>query len=65
MMTDTYPGFDYPVQLLRKFICAVDIFTVLLEDGRIIHHRTRYPDQFREWLLRNGIEDIKLDESTF
>ncbi|MBB6501964.1 hypothetical protein [Pedobacter cryoconitis] len=64
-MTDTYPGFDYPVQLLRKFICAVDIFTVLLKDGGIIHHRAPDPGHFRKWLLKHGIEDIKLDDAIF
>ncbi|QNK64984.1 hypothetical protein H7F33_13370 [Pedobacter sp. PAMC26386] len=63
--TDTYPGFEYPAHLLRKFICAVDIFTILLKDGKIIHHRAENTDLFRGWLTAHLVEDIKPGQANF
>lgn len=56
---DSYPGFEYPAHLLRKFICAVDIFTILLKDGKIVHHRAQDTQLFRRWLIAHLVEDIK------
>ncbi|MBB5634552.1 hypothetical protein HDE68_000437 [Pedobacter cryoconitis] len=56
---DSYPGFEYPVHLLRKFICAVDIFTILLQDGKIVHYRAADTNRFRSWLIAHQVEDIK------
>jgi hypothetical protein len=62
---DSYPGFEYPAHLLRKFICAVDIFTILLKDGKIVHHRAKDTQLFRRWLIAHLVEDIKPGQINF
>lgn len=64
-LTDTYPGFEYSAHLLHKFIFAVDIFTILLKDGKIVHHRATDTELFRDWLIMHRIEDIKPDQIEF
>lgn len=63
--TDTYPGFEYSSHLLHKFICAVDIFTILLKDGKIVHHRAQDMELFKSWLIAHRIENIKPDQIQF
>ncbi|RAJ37196.1 hypothetical protein LY11_00272 [Pedobacter cryoconitis] len=62
---DTYPGFEYAAHLLHKFICAVDIFTILLKDGKIVHYTAADTEQFKNWLIANHIENIKPDQIEF
>lgn len=58
--TETFPGFDCPAEQLSKFIAAGDTFTMLLKDGSIVHHTTKQHVLFKEWLIKNNIEDIKV-----
>ena len=56
----TYPGFAYPAGQLAKFLAATDLFTILLKNGHIIHYTAADKDAFKQWLLANGVEDIKV-----
>lgn len=58
-----YPGFDQPVSSLSKFHTAGDLFTILLKDGSIIHFTSNDPESFRQWLLANGVINIKADQN--
>lgn len=64
-MKDTpqeFPGFDYPVTELAKYIRAGEIFTILLKDGPIIHTNFKEYEPFEKWLLDNNIQNIKSNE---
>jgi len=57
-----YPGFKYAAKELYQFIAASNYFTILLDDGDIVHFTANDPDDFREWLSAHNIPDIrKLD----
>jgi hypothetical protein len=53
-----YKGFEYPADHICKFIFALDFFTIMLIDGKIIHFTPDDPVLFRRWLTENKIEDI-------
>lgn len=61
---ESYPGFEHPSCLLSKFHTAGDIFTILLKDGSIIHYTPNDLDTFKEWLLKNGVSDIRIKSKT-
>jgi len=58
----TYPEFEYSANQLRKFIAVHDFFTIMLNDGRIIHFTAQDASSFRHWLLLNKIEDIRTED---
>jgi hypothetical protein len=58
MITSTYPGFDKSLASIKKFKSSGDLFSIMLTDGRIIHHTAKDELSFKKWLLDNGIEDI-------
>jgi hypothetical protein len=57
--TSFYPGFEYPSDQLSKFLNAGELFTIRLINNEIIHHEVDEPLLFRQWLLDNGVENIK------
>ena len=57
--TSQYPGFEHPVSSLSKFICAGNLFTIMLKNGKIIHSTPIDKDSFMQWLLNNQVTDIK------
>jgi hypothetical protein len=58
MIASTYPGFDESLASIKKFKSSGDLFSIMLTDGRIIHHTAKDVVSFKKWLLDNGIEDI-------
>ena len=54
-----YPGFGHPANELRKYIKAVDCFTIMLNDGSIVHHEPDDPSLFTKWLKTHCVEDIR------
>lgn len=60
-MTANYPGFDHQPETLLKFIASSDIFTILLNNGAIIHYVPEDKNAFYKWLIHHKVEDIKLD----
>lgn len=57
-----YPEFEYAANELYKFIAVHEIFTIMLNDGRIIHFTAKDVDSFRQWLLKNKIQDIRTED---
>lgn len=64
-LTDNYPDFEYTAHLLHKFICAADIFTILLKDGKTVHYRATDIELFKGWLIAHRIENIKPEQIQF
>ncbi|WP_423147858.1 hypothetical protein [Rubrolithibacter danxiaensis] len=57
-----YPGFEYSIEQLYKFIAVHELFTIMLNDGRIIHFTPNDPDSFRQWLQKHQIQDIRRED---
>lgn len=64
---EDFPGFDYPVSKLSKYIRAGDVFTIMLKDGYIINVSATNEflstkinqDLFEQWLLEYAVTNIK------
>ncbi|TLU99389.1 hypothetical protein [Dyadobacter luticola] len=54
-----FPEFDYCIVQLKRFIHAYKVFTILLTDGRIVHHQPQNVSDFHKWLVQHGIEDLR------
>lgn len=55
----TYSEFEYNPDELTKYTEAAGIFSIILSDGKIIHHKPANPNAFREWLNKNDILNIR------
>jgi hypothetical protein len=54
-----FPEFEYCIVQLKKYIHACTVFTILLTDGRIVHHQPSNVTDFQDWLLQHGIENLR------
>jgi hypothetical protein len=54
-----FPGFEHCVVQLRKYIQAYQVFTILLTDGRIVHHQPQNVTEFHNWLLLHEVENLR------
>jgi len=54
-----YPGFEHDVQQVKRFLQAYWAFTILLADGRIVHYEPENNLDFHQWLVRNGVKDVR------
>lgn len=54
-----FPGFDYHVSDVRKYIRAGEIFTIMLKSFAIVHYISKEADTFELWLKEHFITDIK------
>lgn len=57
-----YPGFEYSAADLSKFLAASKFFTIMLNNGRIIHFTPDDEKSFRHWLLLNKIIDMRTEK---
>ena len=57
-----YPGFDYPVNQVFKFLAALDFFTIMLKNGEIVHYTASDVNAFRKWLADNNVPDIRVED---
>jgi polyferredoxin len=55
----TFEGFPYPASRLKRFIQSAGLFTLSIKPDMIVHHLPDDAKAFREWLIKNGVEDIK------
>ncbi|MYY43981.1 hypothetical protein EH155_15800 [Elizabethkingia anophelis] len=55
---EEYPEFEHRANCIIKYAEAIDIFTLLLKNGSIIHFKPRDPHSFRLWLQQNNIPVI-------
>lgn len=56
-----YPGFDYPANQVFKFLAALDLFTLMLKNGEIVHYTASDVNAFRKWLTDNNVPDIRTE----
>ncbi len=56
-----YPDFDYPASQLSVFSLCIDLFIISLKNGEIVRFKPTEIAHFKEWLNRNKVRDIALD----
>ena len=60
IMTNPYfSGFEHSAAQIRRFLQTHKTFTLLLSEGRIVHHEAEDAIRFRTWLLTHQIEDVR------
>jgi len=59
MPSNNYPGFEVPASELSAFSSALDTFVISCKDQSLVTHVTTKPDEFREWLGRNGVRNVQ------
>lgn len=59
---NSYPGFEYPASQLSKFLAASDFFTIMLNNGDIVHFIPKDMAAFLKWLSDNKIQNIRTEE---
>lgn len=52
-------GFEYPSHMIKKYISNLEMFTIMLVDGRIVHHIASDAEIFKNWLIINNIPDVR------
>lgn len=57
-----YPGFEYSANQLHKFIGVLDFFTIIFNDGNIVHFTAKDANSFRQWLLLNQVKGIRTED---
>lgn len=55
-------GFEYPAYKIKRYISNLELFTLLLTDGRIVHHIAPDETLFKNWLISNNIPDVREQE---
>ena len=56
--SQNFPGFIYPANELAKFKKALNLFTILLKNGSIVHFEPKDGEAFYKWLVHFEIQDI-------
>jgi hypothetical protein len=54
-----YPEFEHSSINLSKYIEAAGCFTILLKDGKIVHFFPKKQEDFKEWLTKHNIPNIR------
>lgn len=54
-----YPSFHYPAYDLSAFAVCLDLFIITLKNGELIRYIPNDKQQFHEWLITNGVRDIR------
>ncbi len=62
MNTSNYPKFEYKAVELSAFSFCIDTFVISLKNGRIVHFVAEDPQDFKAWLIKSGIRDIRKDD---
>lgn len=50
-------GFAYPAHKIKRYISNLELFTLLLTDGKIVHYIAADAEAFKRWLVSNKIPD--------
>jgi hypothetical protein len=58
----TFPGFEHPASLIKRYACTIGIFTMLLTDGNIISFEPKDTEGFRQWLNDHNVKDMKTEQ---
>ncbi|MBN8670787.1 MAG: hypothetical protein J0L80_08880 [Chitinophagales bacterium] len=62
MHTSSYPKFDHEAKELSAFSFSVDTFIISLKNGQIVHFIADDVQQFKAWLTKNDVRDIRKDD---
>lgn len=62
MHTSSYPKFDHEAKELSAFSFSIDTFIISLKNGQIVHFIADDVQQFKAWLTKNGVRDIRKDD---
>jgi len=57
-----YPGFDYPANQIFNFLAALDFFTIILKNGKVVHYKASDILSFSQWLTDNNISNIRTED---
>lgn len=62
MNTSNYPKFEYKAVELSAFSFCIDTFVISLKNGRIVHFVAEDPQEFKAWLIKHRVRDIRKDD---
>lgn len=62
MHTSSYPKFNHEAKELSAFSFSIDTFIISLKNGQIVHFIADDVQQFKAWLTKNGVRDIRKDD---
>jgi len=54
-----YPNFEFHSGELTKYIEAAGVFTILLRNRNTVHFFPERPEDFRKWLQKYKIQNIR------
>lgn len=57
--SNTYPALQFPASELSAFAVTMDIFTISLKNGKLIHFKPDDMQTFYDWLIAHGVRDIQ------
>lgn len=62
-MNQNYPALNYPARNLSAFTVCIDIFTISLKNGEVVHFKPNDTDRFYAWLKKHNIRDISKEDN--
>ncbi len=62
MNTSSYPKFDHEADELSAFSFSIDTFIISLKNGQIVHFVAEDVQDFKAWLIKHGVRDIRKDD---
>lgn len=61
---NTYPALKFPSSELSAFTYSIDCFIISLKNGELINFTPDNVQTFYDWLIANGVRDIKKEPRT-
>lgn len=61
-LKNRYPNFEYLAEEVKKYLSTSGFFTIMLKNGKIIHHFPEDMNNFQTWLEQNEVVDIRSEE---
>ncbi|ADQ15949.1 hypothetical protein Lbys_0154 [Leadbetterella byssophila DSM 17132] len=58
---NTYPTLQFPASELSAFSVATNFFSISLKNGEVIHFTPDDMEAFYNWLIKQGVRDIRND----
>lgn len=55
----SFPGFNYHIADVQKYVRSSDTFTLMLKNGTIIHYTSQEAEIFERWLKDHHITSLK------
>lgn len=57
--TFTPDEFEYPAHMVKRYINNLELFTLLLTDGKIVQYIAPDATLFKNWLRSHNIPDVR------